>query len=69
MGPLAAAPGGGGFMGAIAEGVAFGVGSSIARSMVGNLLGSAGGAAPPPPPAAAPPPPEEEEDGNDDDEW
>ena len=49
-------PAAGGFMGAIAEGFAFGVGSSIARSMVGSLWPSGGGggdstsATPPAPP-------------------
>jgi hypothetical protein len=53
-----AASGGGGFMGMIAEGFAFGVGSSIARNVVGSLWPGGGGgvgvapAAPPPPPPA-----------------
>jgi hypothetical protein len=47
-------------MGMIAEGFAFGVGSSIARSVVGSVFDSFGGGggssegAPPPPPAAPP---------------
>ncbi len=49
-------PGGGGFMGAIAEGFAFGVGSSIARSMVGSLWPGGGGGDSAPSSSTPPPP-------------
>ena len=39
----ATGPGGGGLMGVVAEGMAFGVGSSIARHAVGAIAGSFGG--------------------------
>ncbi len=52
--PVAA--GGGGLMGMIAEGFAFGVGSSIARNVVGSLWPGGGGGEGAAPPAPPPPP-------------
>ncbi len=64
---LPPAPGGGGLMGVVAEGFAFGVGSAIARSVVGSAMDGLGGlfgggdsggggvdASPPPPPLPPP---------------
>ena len=54
----------------VAEGFAFGIGSAIARNLVGSLWGGGGDGgsadAPPPPPPQAP---AEEEDGGEDDDF
>ena len=56
----------------VKEGMAFGVGSAIARNIVGSLwpgggFGGGGGGGDAPPPHQPPPPPPEEDGGDDDD--
>mmetsp|Transcript_18061 Transcript_18061/g.21626 ORF Transcript_18061/g.21626 Transcript_18061/m.21626 type:complete len:222 (-) Transcript_18061:762-1427(-) len=58
-----AAPMGGGLMGMVAEGMAFGTGSAIARTAVGSMFGGGGGGHPPSGEGEAPPsepPPQQE---------
>ena len=70
--------GGGGLMDIVKEGFAFGVGSAIARTMVGGLFDSVGGmmgaGSPPPPPAESfqhdyKKDDEQQEEGGDDEEF
>lgn len=63
----ASPPAAGSLMDTVKEGFAFGIGSAIARSVVGSIFssfggGDAGGGGDAPPPAQPPPPPEEDED-------